>query len=191
MDIFTIAFGAIFVNNFVLTRFLGICSFLGVSKSEDTAMGMGLAVMFVMTVSGATTYVINVHILTPLGVGFMSNVTFIMAIAAIVQLLEIIIKKSSPQLYDSLGVYMPLIATNCAVLGVALLNQQVEYNFVQSTVHAFAAGVGFALAILVFAGIRKRIENNDIWWPFKGMPIALIVAAFMSTAFGGFQGIIG
>jgi len=191
MDLFTIAFGAIFVNNFVLTRFLGICSFLGVSKSQDTAMGMGFAVIFVMTVSGATTYIINAYILEALGIGFMFNIMFIMAIAAIVQLIEMVIKKVSPQLYEALGVYMPLIATNCAILGVTVLNRQVEYTFIQAVVHSFAAGVGYTMAIVVFSGLRERMANNDIWWPFKGLPSALLAAAFMSTAFGGFQGIVG
>ena len=190
-ELFAIAFGAIFVNNFVLTRFLGICAFLGVSKSQDTAMGMGLAVIFVMTVAGATTYIIDTYILQVLGIGYMFNIMFIMTIAAIVQVIEMVIKKVSPQLYEALGVFLPLITTNCAILGVTVLNLQLEYTFIQAVVHAFAAGAGFLIAIVTFAGIRERIEHSDIWWPFKGLPIALMVAAFMSTAFGAFQGIVG
>ena len=188
MELFAIAFSAIFVNNFLLARFLGICPFLGVSKKIETALGMGIAVAFVMTVAAAITYIVNTYILETLGLGFMYNIMFILIISSFVQAIELLLKKVSPVLYEAMGVYLPLMATNCAILGVTVINRDVGYNFIQSTMHGFAGGAGYLLAIVVFAGIRERIEHNNILPHFKGFPIALLAASMMAIAFMGFSG---
>ena len=188
MELFAIAFSAIFVNNFVLSRFLGICPFLGVSKKIETALGMGIAVAFVMTVASAMTYIVDIYILEPNGLGFMYNIMFILIISSFVQFIELFLKKVSPVLYEALGVYLPLMATNCAILGVTVINRDVGYNFLQATVHGFAGGIGFLVVMVVFAGIRERIEHNNILPHFKGFPIALLVASMMAMAFMGFAG---
>lgn len=190
MNIFIILLGSILVNNFVLSQFLGICPFLGVSKKTETALGMGLAVTFVMTLASAAAYVVYNFMLVPLNMTYLYNIAFILVIAALVQLIEMFLKKSSPTLYQALGVFLPLITTNCAVLGVAVSNMNEGYNFIEAVVNGFAAAVGFTLAIVLFAGIRERIEHNDILNSFKGFPIALITASLMSIAFLGFQGLI-
>lgn len=190
MNIFIIILGSILVNNFVLSQFLGICPFLGVSKKTETALGMGLAVTFVMTLASAAAYVVYNFMLVPLNMTYLYNIAFILVIAALVQLIEMFLKKSSPTLYQALGVFLPLITTNCAVLGVAVSNMNEGYNFIEAVVNGFAAAVGFTLAIVLFAGIRERIEHNDILNSFKGFPIALITASLMSIAFLGFQGLI-
>ncbi|MCL2618564.1 MAG: RnfABCDGE type electron transport complex subunit A [Defluviitaleaceae bacterium] len=188
MELFALAFSAILVNNFVLSRFLGICPFLGVSKKIETAVGMGIAVAFIMTMASALTYIVNVYILEMLGLGFMYNIMFILIIASFVQVIELLLKKVSPVLYEALGVYLPLMATNCAILGVTVINRDMSFNFIRSVVHGFAGGVGFLLAIVVFAGIRERIEHNDILPHFQGFPIALLAASMMAIAFMGFSG---
>jgi electron transport complex protein RnfA len=189
-SIFVIVISAIFVNNFVLSRFLGICPFLGVSKQVETAFGMGMAVTFVMTLAGILTYFIHSFILVPLNLEYLKIVAFILVIASLVQFVEIVLQKTSPTLYQALGVFLPLITTNCAVLGLALLNIQYEFNLLQTIAHSVAAAVGFSLAIVLFAGIREKLEIADVPGPFKGFPIALITASLMSIAFLGFTGLV-
>jgi electron transport complex protein RnfA len=189
-SIFVIIVSAILVNNFVLSRFLGICPFLGVSKQVETAFGMGMAVTFVMTLAGIITYVVQYFILVPLGLEFLKIVAFILVIASLVQFVEIVLQKTSPTLYQALGVFLPLITTNCAVLGLALLNIQYEFNLLQTIAHSASAAIGFSLAIVLFAGIREKLEIADVPAPFKGFPIALITASLMSIAFLGFTGLV-
>ena len=187
--ILIIAINAILIENFVLVKFLGICPFLGVSKKTDTAIGMGLAVIFTMTLSSALTWAVNRFILEQFDLQYMQTVEFILVIAALVQFIEMALQKLMPALYAALGIYLPLITTNCAVLGSALLNIQNGYNFIESVVFGFSAGVGFLLAIVLFSGVRERIAACDIPKPFQGFPIALISAALLSLAFMGFQGL--
>jgi electron transport complex protein RnfA len=181
---------AILVNNYVLAKFLGICPFLGVSKKLETATGMGMAVIFVMTLASLITYLVQYFILVPLGLEFMQTIAFILVIAALVQLVEMVIQKSSPALYQGLGVYLPLITTNCAVLGVALINISENYTLIESVINGFGAAVGFTLAIVLFAGIRERFAIRQIPKPMQGFPIALISASLMSIAFMGFTGLV-
>ena len=190
MNLLTIAIGAIFVNNFVLVRFLGICPFLGVSKKTDTAVGMGMAVTFVMALASAITYLLWQYLLVPLGWEYLQTVLFILIIAALVQFVEMFLQKVSPALYSALGIYLPLITTNCAVLGVAILNTQEKYNFLESVVFGAAAGIGFTVAIVLFAGIRERLETAPIPKALQGFPIALISASLLAIAFLGFSGLI-
>ncbi len=173
-----------------MQQFLGICPFLGVSKQIETAAGMGIAVTFVMALASAITYVVQYAILTPLGLGYLQTIAFILVIAALVQLVEMVIRKSSPSLYQALGVYLPLITTNCAVLGVALLNIQSGYNFIESVINGIAGALGFTLSIILFAGIRERLELSDIPECLQGFPIALISAGLMAIAFLGFSGML-
>ncbi len=189
MEYFLLVFTAIFVNNIVLAQFLGICPFLGVSNKISTAGGMGGAVLFVMTLATIVTYLINQYILVPFNITFMQTITYILVIAALVQMVEIILKKISPPLYQALGIYLPLITTNCAILGVAILVIQKEYNLMQSVVFAIANAIGFALALIIFSGIREQLELADVPDGMKGVPIALIVAGLLSLAFMGFAGI--
>ena len=185
----SIALGAILINNFILAQFLGICPFMGVSKKMDTALGMGFAVTFVMGLASAICYFVNL-LLVRLGLAFMQTVAFILVIAALVQFVEMFLQKMMPALYEALGVYLPLITTNCAVLGVALLNVQNKYNFIESVVYGVTGGLGFLLAIVLFASIRERLDM--VAEPpkcFKGFPIALITAGLMALAFGGFSGL--
>jgi len=184
----------VFINNVLLSQFLGLCSFLGVSKKTDTAVGMGGAVIFVITLSSAITNLIYNFILVKMNLEYMKTIVFIVVIAALVQLVEMVLKKYMPSLYNALGVYLPLITTNCAVLGVALTNVQVEYvnnlqSFIFSVVAGFGTSLGYLVAILILAGIRERIEYNDIPEVFKGMPIVLISAGLMAIAFMGFAGL--
>lgn len=199
MNIFAVFLGAIFVNNFVLSKFLGICPFLGVSKKVETAAGMGIAVTFVMTLASAATYFVYNYILIKIKINgingvtdlsYLYNIAFILIIASLVQFVEMFIKKSSPTLYQALGVYLPLITTNCAVLGVTVLNKDNDYNFIYSIVNGAGAAIGFSLAIVLFAGIRERLERNNIPVILKGFPIALLTAGLMSIAFLGFQGLL-
>jgi electron transport complex protein RnfA len=183
-----ISLGAILTNNFIFAQFLGICPFLGVSKKSDTAIGMGLAVTFVMGLASAITYAVNL-ILVKLGLEFMQTVAFILVIAALVQFIEMFLKKSMPSLYTALGIYLPLITTNCAVLGVALLNVQNEYNFIESVVYGITGGLGFLLAIYLFSTVRERIEFADYPKSFEGFPIALITSGLLALAFMGFSGL--
>ncbi len=188
--LFIILFGSILVNNFVMSRFLGICPFLGVSKKVETALGMGAAVTFVMALASVITYLVQYLILDPLGIGYMQTIAFILVIAALVQFVEMVIQKTSPTLYQALGVYLPLITTNCAVLGVAIININEKYNLIETVVNGIGGAIGFTLAIVLFAGIRERLEFSPIPEPMKGFPIALITASLMSIAFLGFQGLI-
>ncbi|HOQ16114.1 MAG TPA: electron transport complex subunit RsxA [Defluviitaleaceae bacterium] len=190
MEIFIIFLSAILVNNFVLSRFLGICPFLGVSKKVETAIGMGVAVTFVMTLASFITYIVYHWMLVPLRITYLYTIAFILVIAALVQFVEMVIQKTSPTLYQALGVYLPLITTNCAVLGVAVININEGYNLIKSVINGFGAALGFTLAIVLFAGIRERMEHNNILNAFKGFPIALITAGLMSIAFLGFQGLL-
>lgn len=185
-----IAIGSALVNNVVLSQFLGLCPFLGVSKKIKTAAGMGAAVIFVITVSSFLTALVYKFILVPLNLTYLNTIVFILLIAALVQFVEMFLKKSSPSLYQALGVYLPLITTNCAVLGVAITNVSKSYDILTSVVNGFGTAVGFTIAIVILAGIRERNEYNDVPEPFKGMPITLITAGLMAIAFIGFSGII-
>ena len=188
-SLLSIALGAILVNNFVLSQFLGICPFLGVSKKVETALGMGMAVIFVMGVASAVNWPIN-EFLNAKGLGFMQTVTFILVIASLVQFVEMFLQKMAPSLYEALGVYLPLITTNCAVLGVALLNIQNNYGFIESVVYGITGGLGFLLAIFLFAAVREQLEvSSDIPKSFEGFPIALVTAGLMALAFMGFSGL--
>ena len=189
-ELLIIAVGAALVNNVVLSQFLGLCPFLGVSKKMSTAGGMGGAVIFVLTLSSLCTRLIYKFILIPTGMEYLQTIVFILVIAALVQLVEMFLKKSIPSLYKALGVYLPLITTNCAVLGVALINVQKDYSILQGTVNGFATAVGFTLAIVLMAGLREKMEHNDVPKAFQGMPIVLLTAMLMSMAFFGFSGII-
>ena len=188
-NLLTISLGAILVNNFILVQFLGCCPFLGVSKKMDTAVGMGFAVIFVMGLASALCYPVNL-LLESLDMEFMQTVTFILVIAALVQFVEMFLQKTIPSLYEALGVYLPLITTNCAVLGVVLLNVQEKYNFIESVVYGVTGGVGFLLAIVLFASVRERIALvSETPKCFEGFPIALITAGLMALSFGGFSGL--
>ena len=189
-ELLIIAVGAAIVNNVVLSQFLGICAFLGVSKKTETAAGMGGAVIFVITLSSFVTGLIYKYILTPLNVQYLQTIVFILVIAALVQLVEMFLKKSIPSLYQALGVYLPLITTNCAVLGIALTNVQKDYGILQGVVNGFATAAGFTIAIVILAGIREKMAYNDIPESFKGMPIVLITAGLMAIAFCGFSGLL-
>lgn len=190
MEYIIIIISAVFVNNIVLAQFLGICPFLGVSGKVETSIGMAGAVTFVMTIATIVTYVIMHFVLIPLGIGYIQTVAYILVIAALVQMVEIILKKVSPALYQALGVFLPLITTNCAILGVAILVVQKEFNLLESVVFAVANAIGFALALIVFAGIRESLDLVDIPKSMKGAPIALVVAGILALAFMGFAGIV-
>ena len=181
--------GAVLVNNFVLSKFMGICPFLGVSKKLDSATGMSVAVIFVMTMATAVTYPIYTFLLYP-NYTYLRTLVFILVIAALVQLVEIVLKKFIPALHSTLGIYLPLITTNCAVLGVTVLNIDEGYNFAQSIVNAIGAGIGFLVAMVLFNGVRQRIEGNDIPKTFQGLPSILIAASIVSLAFMGFSGVV-
>lgn len=187
---FIIFISAVFVNNIILTQFLGICPFLGVSKKISTALGMGFAVMFVMTISTIVTHLIYYTYLRPNNLTFMNTIAFILVIASMVQMVEIIIKKTSPVLYQALGIFLPLITTNCAVLGIAIITIQKNYTLAASVCYAFSSAVGFTLATVVFAGIRERLAISRLPEALKGTPIALITAGLLSMAFMGFSGIV-
>ena len=189
-ELILIAIGSALVNNVVLSQFLGICPFLGVSKRTDTAAGMGGAVIFVITISSLLTSIIYNYLLVGVHIEYLKTIVFILVIAALVQFVEMFLKKSSPSLYKSLGVYLPLITTNCAVLGVALTNVQKDYGILPSVVNGFATAVGFTISIVILAGVREHIEYNDIPESFKGTPIVLVTAGLMAIAFMGFSGII-
>lgn len=199
-----ISISAIFINNFVLARFLGICPYIGVSKNMDSALGMGMAVVFVMTLASSVTWLINQYILKPSpsnifflifateqppDLTFLKTISFILVIASLVQFVEMVVQKASPTLYRSLGIYLPLITTNCAILGVALLNLDENYNFIESIIHGFAAGLGFTIALVLMAGIRERLDLAPIPKALKGIPIAFLMAGLMSIAFLGFSGL--
>lgn len=185
-----IIMSSILVNNYVLRQFLGICPFLGVSKKLNQAVGMGISVIFVMLMATAVTWPIQTYILDATGLGYMQTIVFILVIAALVQFVEIVLKKFIPSLHKSLGVYLPLITTNCAVLGVTINNMTDGYDFVQSLISSLGVGLGFLLAMVIFSGVRSRIEESDIPEHFKGLPVTLIAASFVSLAFFGFEGIV-
>lgn len=189
-ELLIIAVGAAVVNNVVLSQFLGLCPFFGVSKKIETAAGMGGAVIFVITLSSLVTSLIYQFILTPLHMEYMQTIVFILVIAALVQFVEMFLKKSMPALYQSLGVYLPLITTNCAVLGVAVINVQKSYNVLQGTINGFATALGFTIAIVLMAGLREKMEYNDVPKYFQGFPMVLLTAGLMAIAFFGFSGII-
>ena len=189
-EMLVILFSAILVDNFVLSKFMGICPFLGVSKKMQSALGMSGAVIFVMVMASAMTYPIYQYLLVPNHLEYLNTMAFILIIALFVQLVEIILKKYVKSLYQSLGVYLPLITTNCAVLGVTLLNIENEYTFVQSLVNALGAGLGFMLALILFAGVRERVEAADVPETFKGVPITLIAASIVAVTFMGFNGLV-
>lgn len=189
MELIMIGIGAAFINNVVLSQFLGLCPFLGVSKKIDTAAGMGGAVIFVLTLASIVTSVIYQYILLPLNMTYLQTIVFILVIAALVQFVEMFLKKMMPPLYNALGVYLPLITTNCAVLGVALLNVQNEYTILEGTINGFATAVGFTVAIIILAGLREKMEFNNIPKAFQGFPIVLLTSGLMAIAFFGFSGL--
>ena len=190
MELLLLFIGAALVNNFVLVKFLGICAFLGVSKKVDTALGMGAAVTFVMGLASMFSYLVYYYILVPLKLEYLYTLAFILVIASLVQFVEMVIQKTSPSLHSALGVYLPLITTNCAVLGVAVLNMQQNYSLIQSVVNGVGGAVGFTITMLLMAGIRERIEGNEVLSGFKGLPLALMIDGFMAIAFSGFQNMI-
>ena len=185
-----ILMSSVLVNNYVLSRFLGICPFLGVSKKVDQSVGMGLSVIFVMLMATVVTWPIQTYVLNALGLGYTQTIVFILIIAALVQFIEIFLKKFIPALHQSLGVYLPLITTNCAVLGVTINNITDGYNFIESMVSSLGCGLGFLLAMVLFSGVRSRIDESDIPESFKGLPVTLVAASFVSMAFFGFAGIV-
>jgi electron transport complex protein RnfA len=190
MEYIFIFIAAVFVNNIVLSQFLGICPFLGVSQKVETAVGMAAAVAFVMTISTLCTYLVQKYILDPVGLGFMQTISFILVIAVLVQMVEIILKKVSPALYQALGVFLPLITTNCTILGVAIMVIQKDYNLLTSVVFAISTAIGFGLALIIFSGIREQLSLTKIPEGMKGTPIALITAGILAMAFMGFSGIV-
>jgi len=185
-----ILIGTILVNNFVLAKFLGLCPFMGVSRKVETAIGLGLATTFVLTLSGAAAYLVDHWLLIPLEIEFLRTIAFILVIAVVVQFTEMVIHKTSPMLYQVLGIYLPLITTNCIVLGVALLNTKEDHGFVGATLYAFGAALGFSLVLTLFAGLRERVAVADVPQPFQGNAIALVTAGLMSLAFMGFAGLV-
>ncbi|MDY6914941.1 MAG: electron transport complex subunit RsxA [Candidatus Cloacimonadota bacterium] len=187
--IFALAITAIFVQNFVLSRFLGLCPYIGVSKKLDSALGMGMAVIFVMTMASTFTWLIQSYLLIPLKLEFLQTIAFILTIASLVQLVEMVIQKTAPALYKALGVFLPLITTNCAVLGVAILNINQELNFIGAILNGLFAGLGFTLVLVLMAGIRERLDKAELPASMKGIPIAMIVAGCMALAFLGFSGL--
>jgi electron transport complex protein RnfA len=189
-ELLLILVGAVFVNNFVLARFLGICPFLGVSKKVETALGMGMAVTFVMTIAAVVTWFIQYFVLIPFGIEYLQTIAFILVIASLVQLVEMVVQKASPVLYQSLGIFLPLITTNCAVLGLAVLNIQKGYSFLESVIFALGAAVGFTLAMVLFAGLRERTDLCPVPKSFRGTGIALVTAGLLSLAFMGFAGLV-
>lgn len=188
-EIILLAFAAIITENFIFSRFLGICPFLGVSEKPSTAAGMGFAVMFVMTISSALTWLVYKYILVPAGLEYIKTIAFILIIAAIVQIIEMFLKRFVPTLYQALGIYLPLITTNCAVLGAALLNIQNGFSFIESVVFGFSAALGFTVALLIFAGVRERLRFINPPKAFRGLPILLLSAGLIAMAFSGFSGI--
>ncbi len=182
--------GTVLVNNFVLVKFLGLCPFMGVSKKIETAIGMGMATTFVLTLASVSSYLVETYLLAPLGIGYLRTLSFILVIAVVVQFTEMVVNKTSPTLYRLLGIFLPLITTNCAVLGVALLNVNQNHNFIASIIYGFGAAAGFSLVLVLFASLRERISASDVPKPFQGTSIAMITAGLMSLAFMGFTGLV-
>jgi electron transport complex protein RnfA len=189
-ELATILIATVLVNNFVLVKFLGLCPFMGVSRRLETATGMALATTFVLTLSAACSYLVENWLLAPLGLGYLRTIAFILVIAAVVQFTEMVVQRTSPLLYQVLGIYLPLITTNCAVLGVALLNVQEAHSFIESLAYGFGAALGFALVMVLFAGVRERVAVADVPVPFQGAAIALVTAGLMALAFLGFAGLV-
>ncbi|MCW3491370.1 electron transport complex subunit RsxA [Dethiobacter alkaliphilus] len=189
-EIFAIVFGAIFVSNFVLVRFLGICPFMGVSKKVDTSLGMGMAVTFVMGMASLVTWILQYYVLEPNGLQYLQTIVFILVIASLVQFVELVVRKVSPTLYQSLGIFLPLITTNCAVLGMAILSIQEGYNLFEAVVFGVSAAAGFTLALVILAGARERLDMAFLPKHFRGVSIAMIIAGILSLAFGGFTGMM-
>jgi electron transport complex protein RnfA len=189
-ELASILIATVLVNNFVLVKFLGLCPFMGVSRRLETATGMALATMFVLTLSAACSYLVEAWLLKPLGLGYLRTIAFILVIAAVVQFTEMVVRQTSPLLHQVLGIYLPLITTNCAVLGVALLNVQEAHSFLESLFYGFGAALGFALVMVLFAGVRERVAVADVPAPFQGAAIALITAGLMALAFLGFAGLV-
>jgi electron transport complex protein RnfA len=189
-DYLVILLSASLVNNFVLAKFLGLCPFLGVSRKQETALGMGLATTFVLTLSAATSYLANAYLLEPLGLDYLRTIVFIVVIAAVVQFTEMVVRQASPLLHQALGIFLPLITTNCAVLGVALLNVQQQHGFIESCLYGLGAALGFTLALALFAAVRERVDSADVPEPFRGSAIALVTAGLASLAFMGFSGLV-
>ena len=190
ITLFAIVIGAIFVNNVVLSQFLGICPFLGVSSKVETSFGMGMAVTFVMALASVVTWCLQNFVLVPFGIEYMQTITFILVIAALVQMVEIVLKKTSPALYQALGIFLPLITTNCAVLGVAIISVQNDFDLLTGVIYSVATALGFALALILFAGIRERLEVEDTPNAMRGVPIALITAGLLAMAFMGFANVV-
>lgn len=190
ITLFAIIIGAIFVNNVVLSQFLGICPFLGVSSKVETSLGMSMAVTFVMALSAVVTWSLQTFILVPFGIEYMQTITFILVIAALVQMVEIVLKKVSPSLYQALGIFLPLITTNCAVLGVAIISVQKNFDLLTSVIYSVSIALGFAIALVLFAGIRERLEVEDTPQAMRGVPIALITAGLLAMAFMGFANVV-
>lgn len=188
-QIFTLAVFAIFVNNFVLSKFLGLCPYIGVSKKLDSALGMGMAVIFVMTMASTFTWLIQQYLLVPNHLEYLQTIAFILTIASLVQLVEMVVQKTAPSLYKALGVFLPLITTNCAVLGVSILNIQENYNFLGAILNGLFSGLGFTLVLVLMAGLRERLETSEVPEAMKGMPIAFVIAGCMALAFLGFSGL--
>lgn len=189
-ELIPIIFGAIFINNFVLSRFLGLCPFLGVSRKVETALGMGMAVIFVMGMTAVVTWPIEQFLLAPFNLQYLRTIVFILVIAALVQFVELVVRKISPALYQALGIYLPLITTNCAVLGVAILNINLQYNLLEAVVFSVAAAVGFTMALMIMAGIRERLDLSFVPAHFKGISLGLIMTGILSLAFSGFKGML-
>jgi electron transport complex protein RnfA len=187
-NLFAIIIGSIFINNFIFAKFLGICPFMGVSKKIESSIGMGMAVTFVMTLASAVTWIVYNYLLVPFNLEYLQTISFILIIASLVQFVEMVVRKTSPNLYKALGVFLPLITTNCAVLGVAILNVQEKYNFIETTVNGFAAAVGFTMALILLAGVRERLEYAEVPKAFQGVAIAFISAGLLAMAFMGFSG---
>ena len=190
LSYFAIVIGAVFVNNVVLAQFLGICPFLGVSSKVETSLGMGAAVTFVMAIASVVAWLLQTYLLVPFGIEYMQTIVFILVIAALVQMVEIILKKVSPALYQALGIFLPLITTNCAVLGVAILMIQTEFSLLLGVVYSVSSALGFALALVLFAGIRERLDFEEVPAAFRGVPIALVTAGILAMAFMGFSGLV-
>ena len=189
-DYFLLLIGTVLVNNFVLVKFLGLCPFMGVSSRTETAIGMSYATTFVMTLASLLSYIVKTYILTPLGLDYLTTLSFILVIAVVVQFTEMVVHKTSANLYRSLGIFLPLITTNCAVLGVALLNMYEQHTFIESIVYGFSAALGFSLVLVMFSAMREKLANADVPQPFKGSAIAMITAGLMSLAFMGFTGLV-
>jgi len=189
-DLLLLLLGTVLVNNFVLVQFLGLCPFMGVSGKLETAIGMSMATTFVLTLASLSSYLVETYVLMPLGIGYLRTLSFILVIAVVVQFTEMVVRKTSPTLYRLLGIFLPLITTNCAVLGVALLNTTKQHNFLESIVYGFGAAAGFSFVLILFAAMRERLAAADVPSPFKGASIAMITAGLMSLAFMGFSGLV-